>query len=29
MTDPAKQPPGGAVGEGERLYRILAEDSDA
>ena len=27
MTDPAKQPPGRAVGEGERLYRILAEHS--
>src|SRR5258708_25468404 len=27
MTDPAKRPPGGAVGEGERLYRILAEHS--
>jgi len=27
MTDPAKQPPGGAVGDGERLYRILAEHS--
>ena len=27
MTDPANQPPGRAVGEGERLYRILAEHS--
>src|ERR1700730_1471441 len=27
MTDPAKQPPGRVVGEGERLYRILAEHS--
>jgi two-component system cell cycle sensor histidine kinase/response regulator CckA len=27
MTDPAEQPPGRPVGEGERLYRILAAHS--